>query len=37
MNKGNKAKYEKLIKDLALQPQDKLLEIGYGTGMGINM
>ena len=37
MNKGNKAKYEKLIKDLGLQPQDKLLEIGYGPGMGINM
>jgi len=37
MIKGNKAKYEKLIKDLDLQPQDSLLEIGYGPGMGINM
>jgi cyclopropane fatty-acyl-phospholipid synthase-like methyltransferase len=37
MIKGNKAKYEKLIKELDLQPQDKLLEIGYGPGVGINM
>ncbi len=37
MIKGNKAKYEKLIKDLNLQPRDKLLEIGYGPGVGINM
>ncbi len=37
MIKGNKAKYEKLIKDLDLQPRDKLLEIGYGQGVGINM
>jgi cyclopropane fatty-acyl-phospholipid synthase-like methyltransferase len=37
MIKGNKANYEKLIKDLDLQPGDKLLEIGYGPGLGINM
>jgi len=37
MIKGNRAKYEKLIKDLNLQPKDKLLEIGYGPGVGINM
>jgi cyclopropane fatty-acyl-phospholipid synthase-like methyltransferase len=37
MIKGNKAHYERLIKDLDLQPDDKLLEIGYGPGVGINM
>ncbi len=37
MIKGNKANYERLIKDLDLQPGDKLLEIGYGPGAGINM
>ena len=37
MIKGNKPKYEKLIKDLDLQSGDKLLEIGYGPGVGINM
>lgn len=37
MIKGNKVHYERLIKDLDLQPEDKLLEIGYGPGVGINM
>ncbi|HEY8782836.1 MAG TPA: class I SAM-dependent methyltransferase [Mucilaginibacter sp.] len=37
MIKGNKSKYDKLIKDLGTQPGDKLLEIGYGPGVGINM
>ena len=37
MIKGNKDKYEKLIKELDLQPHDNLLEIGYGPGVGINM
>jgi cyclopropane fatty-acyl-phospholipid synthase-like methyltransferase len=37
MIKGNKAKYESIIKYLDLQPGDKLLEIGYGPGVGINM
>jgi cyclopropane fatty-acyl-phospholipid synthase-like methyltransferase len=37
MIKVNKFKYEKLIKYLELQPKDKLLEIGYGPGIGINM
>jgi len=37
MIKGNKINYEKLIRDLDLQPGDKLLEIGYGPGVGINM
>jgi ubiquinone/menaquinone biosynthesis C-methylase UbiE len=35
MIKGNKNKYERLIKDLDIQPHDKLLEIGYGPGIGI--
>lgn len=37
MIKGNKDKYEKIINFLHLQPQDHLLEIGYGPGIGINM
>ena len=37
MIKGNKDKYEKLIRYLDLQPQNNLLEIGYGPGVGINM
>lgn len=37
MIKGNKANYERPIKDLDLKPGDKLLEIGYGPGVGINM
>ena len=35
MVKGNINKYDKLIIDLDLQPDDKLLEIGYGPGVGI--
>ena len=37
MVKSNNSKYDKLIKDLDIQPGDKLLEIGYGPGIGINM
>ena len=37
MIKGNKANYEKILKNLDLQPGDKLLEIGYGPGIGVNM
>jgi cyclopropane fatty-acyl-phospholipid synthase-like methyltransferase len=37
MIKGNKNKYDKLIKDLDIQAYDKLLEIGYGPGAGINI
>lgn len=37
MIKGNMSKYEKLIKNLCVKPNDKLLEIGYGPGIGINM
>src|SRR6188474_3039116 len=36
MVKGNKSNYDKLIEDLDLQPHEKLLEIGYGPGTGIN-
>ena len=36
MIKGNERAYDKLIKDLHLQPHDKLLEIGYGPGRGIH-
>ncbi|MEP6617447.1 MAG: class I SAM-dependent methyltransferase [Ginsengibacter sp.] len=37
MIKGNKDKYVKIIKDLDIQPGEKLLEIGYGPGVGLNM
>jgi len=36
MVKNNKSNYDKLIEDLDLQPHEKLLEIGYGPGTGIN-
>jgi cyclopropane fatty-acyl-phospholipid synthase-like methyltransferase len=37
MMKSNREKYNRVINDLDLQPHDKLLEIGYGLGMGIQM
>ena len=37
MVKGNRNKYNTLIKDMDLQPNDTLLEIGYGPGIGIQM
>jgi len=37
MIKGNRNKYDTLIKDMNLQTNDILLEIGYGPGMGIHM
>jgi cyclopropane fatty-acyl-phospholipid synthase-like methyltransferase len=37
MVKNNQKNYDRLIKDLNLQPYDKLLEIGYGPGIGIKM
>lgn len=37
MVKNNQKNYDKLIKDLDIQPHDKLLEIGYGPGIGIQM
>ncbi|MGZ3846846.1 MAG: class I SAM-dependent methyltransferase [Flavisolibacter sp.] len=37
MIKGNRKNYETMIDDLNPQPQEKLLEIGYGPGLGIRM
>jgi ubiquinone/menaquinone biosynthesis C-methylase UbiE len=37
MVKGNGNRYSTLIKDLDIQPEDKILEIGYGPGIGIQM
>jgi ubiquinone/menaquinone biosynthesis C-methylase UbiE len=37
MVKGNSHRYNTLIKDLDIQPEDKILEIGYGPGIGIQM
>lgn len=37
MIKWNRNRYKILINDLKIQPKDKLLEIGYGPGIGINM
>lgn len=37
MIKGNKPAIEKLIKGLNIQSGDKILEIGYGPGIGINL
>src|SRR5215216_4865550 len=37
MVKNNQKNYDKLIKDLDLQPHNKLLEIGYGPGVGVQM
>jgi SAM-dependent methyltransferase len=34
---GNKTHYEKVIKDLEIHPNDKILEIGYGPGIGISL
>src|SRR5512145_3503903 len=36
MIKGNSREYDKLIPILEIQPHDRLLEIGYGHGMGID-
>jgi ubiquinone/menaquinone biosynthesis C-methylase UbiE len=37
MIKGNRNNYNTLIKDLDVQPNEKLLEIGYGPGIGLHM
>jgi len=37
MVKNNQKNYDKIINDLDLQANDKLLEIGYGPGIGIQM
>jgi cyclopropane fatty-acyl-phospholipid synthase-like methyltransferase len=34
---GNRSAYETLIKDLAIQKNDKILEIGYGPGIGLDL
>ena len=37
MIKGNRNNYNNLIKDLDIRVNDKMLEIGYGPGVGINL
>jgi arsenite methyltransferase len=37
MIKGNMANYHVLLKDLDVQPDDKIMEIGYGPGKGIEL
>ena len=37
MIKGNRGKYESVINDLNIQSNDRILEIGYGPGLGINL
>jgi cyclopropane fatty-acyl-phospholipid synthase-like methyltransferase len=37
MIKNNQKNYDRLIKDLDLQPHNKLLEIGYGPGIGLHI
>ena len=37
MIRGNHDKYNTLIKDMDIQPDNKILEIGYGPGIGIQM
>lgn len=34
---GNRSAYETMIKDLTIRPNDKILEIGYGPGIGIDL
>ena len=37
MKIGNRPAYENLLRDLMIQASDKVLEIGYGPGMGIGL
>jgi len=37
MKKSNEKNYNRLITDLAVKPGDKILEIGYGPGIGIKL
>src|SRR5579875_2795782 len=37
MIKNNQKNYDRLIKDLNIQPHNKILEIGYGPGIGVRM
>jgi cyclopropane fatty-acyl-phospholipid synthase-like methyltransferase len=34
---GNRSAYDNMIRDLKLQANDKILEIGYGPGVGIDL
>jgi len=34
---GNRSAYENLLRDLMIQASDKILEIGYGPGVGISL
>lgn len=35
--KWNRNRYKVLINDLKIQPNDKIFEIGYGPGLGVNL
>jgi cyclopropane fatty-acyl-phospholipid synthase-like methyltransferase len=35
MAKGNSAAYDKIIRELDIKPHDRILEIGYGPGIGV--
>jgi arsenite methyltransferase len=37
MSKGNRRNYDVLLGDMCIQPGNKILEIGYGPGIGINL
>ena len=37
MIKGNQKNYDRLLKDLKVEPHNKILEIGYGPGIGIRV
>lgn len=37
MAKGNRRNYDELMNELNIQPNDKILEIGYGPGIGIRL
>lgn len=37
MSKGNRPAYERMIKDLTINSNDKILEIGFGPGIGIHL
>lgn len=37
MAKSNRSNYITLLQDLQVQPEDKVLEIGYGPGVGIEL
>ena len=37
MAKGNRRNYDVLMNELNIQPNDKILEIGYGPGIGIRL